>query len=75
MRDAIAELGYVVNSAARSLATGRRQCVALLAQDLTNLREYEESIDDLGEGSTIALTLPSLRSLLNLLLPKQPKLA
>jgi LacI family transcriptional regulator len=33
---AIEELGYVVNSAARSLATGRRQCVALVASDMTN---------------------------------------
>ena len=33
---AIDELGYVVNQAARSLATGRRQCVALVAQDMTN---------------------------------------
>lgn len=33
---AIDELGYVVNSAARSLATGHRQCVALVAQDMTN---------------------------------------
>jgi LacI family transcriptional regulator len=34
--DAITQLGYVVNSAARSLATGRRQCVALFARDMTN---------------------------------------
>src|SRR5882757_5991649 len=33
---AIEDLGYVVNSAARSLATGRRQCVALVASDMTN---------------------------------------
>jgi LacI family transcriptional regulator len=33
---AIEELGYVVNSAARSLATGRRECVALVARDMTN---------------------------------------
>jgi LacI family transcriptional regulator len=33
---AIDELGYVVHSAARSLATGRRQCVALVARDMTN---------------------------------------
>jgi LacI family transcriptional regulator len=33
---AIEELGYVVNPAARSLATGRRQCVALVAQDMIN---------------------------------------
>ena len=36
VRQAIDELGYVVNQAARSLATGRRQCVALVAQDMTN---------------------------------------
>lgn len=36
VRQAIDELGYVVNPAARSLATGRRQCVALVAQDMTN---------------------------------------
>jgi len=36
VRQAIEELGYVVNQAARSLATGRRQCVALVAQDMTN---------------------------------------
>src|SRR5277367_5652363 len=36
VRQAIDELGYVVNQAARSLATGRRQCVALVAQDITN---------------------------------------
>ncbi len=34
--EAIDELGYVVHSAARSLATGRRQCVALVARDMTN---------------------------------------
>lgn len=34
--DAIAQLGYVVNPAARSLATGRRRCVALVARDMTN---------------------------------------
>lgn len=33
---AIDELGYVINSAARSLATGRRHCVALIARDMTN---------------------------------------
>jgi LacI family transcriptional regulator len=33
---AIEELGYVVNPAARSLATGRRRCVALVARDMTN---------------------------------------
>jgi LacI family transcriptional regulator len=32
----IEQLGYVVNSAARSLATGRSQCVALVARDMTN---------------------------------------
>jgi LacI family transcriptional regulator len=36
VQQAIDELGYVVNQAARSLATGRRQCVALVAQDMTN---------------------------------------
>jgi LacI family transcriptional regulator len=36
VKQAIDELGYVVNQAARSLATGRRQCVALVAQDMTN---------------------------------------
>ena len=36
VQQAIEELGYVVNQAARSLATGRRQCVALVAQDMTN---------------------------------------
>src|ERR1700690_1540834 len=36
VRQAIDELGYIVNQAARSLATGRRQCVALVAQDMTN---------------------------------------
>ncbi|GLY68100.1 LacI family transcriptional regulator [Amycolatopsis taiwanensis] len=33
---AIADLGYVVDSAARSLVTGRRQCVALVAPDVGN---------------------------------------
>jgi LacI family transcriptional regulator len=36
VQQAIDELGYVVNPAARSLATGRRQCVALVARDMTN---------------------------------------
>ena len=36
VQQAIEELGYIVNQAARSLATGRRQCVALVAQDMTN---------------------------------------
>jgi LacI family transcriptional regulator len=36
VQQAIDELGYVVHPAARSLATGRRQCVALVAQDMTN---------------------------------------
>src|SRR6202142_3301082 len=36
VQQAIEELGYMVNQAARSLATGRRQCVALVAQDMTN---------------------------------------
>jgi LacI family transcriptional regulator len=36
VQQAIDELGYVVNPAARSLATGRRQCVALVARDITN---------------------------------------
>lgn len=33
---AINKLGYVVDSAARSLVTGRRQCIALVAPDLGN---------------------------------------
>jgi LacI family transcriptional regulator len=36
VQQAIEELGYVVNPAARSLATGRRQCVAFVARDMTN---------------------------------------
>jgi LacI family transcriptional regulator len=36
VQQAIDELGYIVNPAARSLASGRRQCVALVAQDMTN---------------------------------------
>jgi LacI family transcriptional regulator len=36
VQQAIDELGYLVNPAARSLATGRRQCVALVAKDMTN---------------------------------------
>jgi LacI family transcriptional regulator len=36
VQQAIDDLGYVVNQAARSLATGRRQSVALVAQDMTN---------------------------------------
>lgn len=32
----IQELGYEVNSAARSLATGRRHCIALVASDVSN---------------------------------------
>src|SRR5436309_1665672 len=33
---AIEQLGYVIHPAARSLATGRHQCVALVARDMTN---------------------------------------
>jgi LacI family transcriptional regulator len=36
VQEAIDGLGYVVHSAARSLATGRRHCVAFVAHDLTN---------------------------------------
>ncbi|NDI50425.1 LacI family DNA-binding transcriptional regulator [Goekera deserti] len=32
----IEQLGYVADPAARSLVTGRRQCIALLAHDITN---------------------------------------
>jgi LacI family transcriptional regulator len=36
VQQAIDDLGYVVHSAARSLATGRRHCVAFVAHDMTN---------------------------------------
>jgi LacI family transcriptional regulator len=36
VQEAIDDLGYVVHSAARSLATGRRHCVAFVAHDMTN---------------------------------------
>jgi LacI family transcriptional regulator len=36
VQDAIDELGYVIHSAARSLATGRRHCVAFVAHDMSN---------------------------------------
>ena len=36
VRNAIGELGYVVDLSARSLVTGRRHCVALVARDITN---------------------------------------
>ncbi|TCP49355.1 LacI family transcriptional regulator [Tamaricihabitans halophyticus] len=36
VRAAVAELGYVVDPAARSLVTGRRHCVALVAPDVAN---------------------------------------
>ncbi len=36
VQQAIEELGYVVNPAARSLVTGRRHCIALFAHDMTN---------------------------------------
>lgn len=36
VRDAINELGYVVDPAARSLVTGHRHCVALVAPDVAN---------------------------------------
>lgn len=36
VNDAVGELGYVVDSAASSLVTGRRNCVALVAPDVGN---------------------------------------
>lgn len=36
VRDAIAELGYIVDPAARSLVTGQRHCIALVAPDVAN---------------------------------------
>ncbi len=36
VRDVIAEMGYMVNPAARSLATGRSRCIALIASDVSN---------------------------------------
>lgn len=36
VRQVIAELGYTVNASARSLVTGRRHCIGLVASDVTN---------------------------------------
>lgn len=36
VRRAVAELGYTVNASARGLVTGRRQCIGLVASDVTN---------------------------------------